>query len=316
MQGAKERRFWSGSGILPEHIVPKEINSLNLSRYVTCLSASAICAGISHAGPAVNQFEVKNLEVEVGQWEFQSQNAYSWNQPDRKTFESVPGEFVFDENTVVRQRYALELELGISPRIRSRFGIEFEQERVDDPTAATRRNNFDALELEELAVEVVWVLLPPGENTVGLGLLSEYQYTLESTEADSFVFGPIIEFSNERWSLVLNPAVVQFFGGDDTDDKLDFTYAAQLANTVSERWVLAIEAYGTTERIGGAGRPGEEAIIFGDHDLHRLGPIAYYQHAIGDGEDGAELSLGVGIFVGLNDNTPDGTFKLSIEYEF
>lgn len=293
------------------------MNSLsNYCRCIAFLLAGTTLTGLAHAGPAVNQFEVKNLDVEVGQWEFQSQNAYSWKQPDRKAIESTPGEFEFDGHTVVRQRYALELEVGISPRIRSRFGIEFEQERVDDPTSVITRNNFDSLGLEELALEAVWVLRPPDENTIGVGLLGEYQYTLESSEADSFVFGPIIEFSSERWSLVLNPAVVRFFGGDDNDDKLDFTYAVQLATTTSEHWIWAIEAYGTTERIAGSGRPGNEAILFGDHDLHRLGPIAYYQHSIGHGEHSSELSLGVGMFAGLNDNTPDGTFKLSIEYEF
>ena len=285
----------------------------------SCLAlfiVNVVCMSSALAGPAINQFEVKDLDVEVGQWEFQSQNAYSWDQPDRDSIEESPGEFEFDENTVVRQRYALELELGISPRFRSRFGIELEQERVDDPQSFTRRNNFDSLVLEELALEGVWVLLPADENSIGLGLLAEYQYTLESSEADSLVLGPIIEFTGKRWSLLLNPAFVQFFNGEEDDDKLDFTYAIQLAHAFSEQWILAVEAYGTIDRLGSTGKPNEEAELFGDHDQHRLGPIAYYQHRIGRGEDQSELSLGIGFFAGLNSNTPNNTFKLSIEYEF
>jgi hypothetical protein len=280
------------------------------------LLPGAACLNTALAGPAINQFEVKDLEVEVGRWEFQSQNAYSWDQPDRKWVEETPGDFEYDDNTVVRQRYALEFEYGVSERFRSRIGIEFEEERVDDPVSFENRNDFDSLELEELALEGVLVFVPAGETGIGLGLLAEYQYTLSESEADSFVLGPIVETSGERWSMVLNPAFVRFFGGAEGDDKLDFTYAAQLAYTWSGDWRLAMEAYGTIDRLGDSGTPGVEAAQLGDHDLHRLGPIAYLEKEIGAGEERRELRLGVGIFVGLNDNTPGGTFKLSIEYEF
>lgn len=272
--------------------------------------------GTAQAGPAINQFEVKDLEVEVGRWEFQSQNAYSWNQPDRKALEVMPGEFVFDDNTVVRQRYALEMEYGLTRRFRTRFGIEFEQERIDDPPSFEERNDFDSIELEELALEGVLVLLPLEDTGVGLGLLAEYQYTLEASAADSFVLGPIIEAAGERWSMVLNPALVQFFNGEDKDDKLDFSYAIQLAYEWSEKWIMAAEAYGTVDRLGNSGRPGEGAVLFGDHDLLRLGPIAYFRRSSLEEEDESEFRLGVGLFAGATDGTPDWTFKLSIEYEF
>lgn len=286
-----------------------------ITRLAPVLLAAA-CLAEARAGPAVNQFELKDLEVEVGRWEFQSQNAYSWDQPDRKQVEVMPGEFAFDDNTVTRQRYALELEFGVTGRFRSRLGIELEQERVDDPASLENRNDFDSLELEELALEGVFVILPVQESGFGLGLLTEYQYTLEDSEADSFVFGPIVELAGERWSMILNPALVQFFAGDEQDDKLDFTYAIQLAYSAGEKWLLAMEAYGTIDRVGSSGMPSMEAELFGDDDLHRLGPIAYFQNAFGGGEDQSELRIGAGFLVGLNDDTAGGTFKLSIEYEF
>ncbi len=272
-------------------------------------------AGV-YAGPAVNQFEVKDLDVEVGRWEFQSQNAYSWGQPERAFRELAPGNFVFDSNSVARQRYALELEVGITPRFRSRVGIEFEQQRVDEPGAPAARDDFDDLEFEELAIEGVWVFLPARLSSVGLGLLAEYQYTVDGNEADSLVLGPILETRGERWSLLLNPSVVQFFGGESDDNKLDFAYAFQLAYSASDAWLLTVEAYGTIDRLGDTGNAGIETQLFGDHDQHRLGPIAYYRRESGSTGDASELSLGFGLFFGLNDNTPDGTVKLSIEYEF
>lgn len=271
---------------------------------------------IAQAGPAINQFELKDLEVEVGRWEFQSQNAYSWNQPDRNWIEVMPGEYAFDGNSVVRQQNALELEYGFTSRFRLRFGVEWEQQRIDDPGSVATRNEFGSLEREELALESVFVLVPVREIGVGFGLLAEYQYTVDHSEADSIVFGPIVEMIGERWSIILNPAVVRFFGGTDADVKLDFTYAIQLAYSVSDQWLLAMESYGTIERLGNTGTRGMEVELFGTHDLHRFGPIAYYQHSFDNGDIQSELRLGAGILVGLNDNTPDGTFKLSIEYEF
>ena len=274
------------------------------------------CWNIAQAGPAINQFEVKDLEVEVGRWEFQSQNAYSWNQPDRNWIEVMPGEYAFDGNSVARQRNALELEYGITSRFRLRFGVEWEQQRIDDPGSVATRNEFGSLEHEELALEGVFVLVPVRKTGVGFGLLAEYQYAVDRSEADSFVFGPIVEMIGERWSMILNPTVVRFFDGADADGKLDFAYAVQLAYSVSDQWLLAMESYGTIERLGNTGMRGMDVELFGTHDLHRLGPIAYYQHSFGNGDDQSELRLGAGILVGLNDNTPDGTFKLSIEYEF
>jgi len=277
------------------------------------ISISFIC---NAGGPAINQFEVKGLDVEVGEWEFQSQNAYSWGQPDRDFIEDEPGEFEFDENSVVRQRYALEIELGVLKWLRTRFGIEYEQERVDDPESIAERNDFTSLVLEEIALEAVAVIAPINESGFGWGFLTEYQFVRDRSEADSIVFGPIFEAQLDTWSIVFNPALVQFFNGDEKDDKLDFTYALQVAKAVTAKWSLALEAYGTIDRLGNTGNPTEEAEIFGDHDLHRLGPIAYFNHALGANNDAQELNLGVGLFFGLNNDTPDTTLKWSLEYEF
>ena len=267
-------------------------------------------------GPAINQFEVKDLEVEVGQWEFQSQNAYSWGHPERDFVEDEPGEFEFDENTVVRQRYALEIEVGVLDWLRTRFGVEYEQERIDDPITITERNEFESLTLEEIALEGVAVLSPLEGSGIGWGILVEYQFVRDRSESDSLVLGPILEGQFDNWSVVMNPALVQFFNGDEKDDKVDFTYALQISYKLSQKWDIALESYGTIDRLGNSGKRSEESKLFGDHDLHRLGPVAYFNHIIGNIEDAQQLSLGVGLFLGLTNDTPDTTLKWSLEYEF
>ena len=300
-------------------------------------------SGAAIAGPAINQFEVKDLESGPGDFEFQSQNAYSTGQPRRRFVETAPGDFAFDDNSVVRQREALEIQVGITDYFRIRVGIEYEQERLDDPLSPGVANAFGDLQLDELALEGVVVFVKPKKEAVGLGLLVEYGYPVSGdieSPAELFI-GPIIEARTGPWSLIANLAFVKFLGGqaaagnDDfvRDEKWDFSYFLQGQHRFSESFALALEAYGTFDRLGNSGTRDEEALLFGDTNLHRAGPVLYYTFfpdrgglsraaggasLSGDGEEAKELavSIGAGTLFGLNENTPDLTYKLSIEVEY
>ncbi|MEM7543809.1 MAG: hypothetical protein AAF384_19805 [Pseudomonadota bacterium] len=284
------------------------------------LQTGAICAAfaVSHcaADPAINQFEIKDLEVELGQLEFQSQNAHSWDHPDRQFVIDGDGELEFDDTTITRRRHALEFEYGTTEWMRNRIGIELEQENLDDPPSPARANDFATFQLEEIALEGVIVFIPT-ERHFGAGLLIEYQYLLDPSEADSLVFGPILEARFGRWDFIINPTLVQFFAGTPQDNKLDFAYGAHALYTVNDQWTVGAETYGTIERIGRTGTRSEAYRLFGDHDFHRIGPISYYRKTFGDGDDdGQILTIGTGFFIGLNEDTSRYTLKWSIEYEF
>ena len=99
-----------------------------------------VCAGLlavaqfptsANAGPAIGQFELKDLEAEPGSVEFQSQNAHSWGQPRRKVQNEGGGEFLYDDNSVARQRHALELEWSLATFLRLRVGIDGRLTRPD-----------------------------------------------------------------------------------------------------------------------------------------------------------------------------------------
>jgi hypothetical protein len=299
---------------------------MSVPRNLALLTALCCASSFSAADQAINQFELKDLEVEVGQWEFQSQNAHVWGHPRRKFLEEQPGEFEYDDNALGQQRHAVEMEYGATAWMRNRIGIEFEKERLDDPPTFSMRDDFSALVLDEIAAEVVVVFVPTDARPQGqgwdigwgLGMLIEYQYLVDPDEADSIVVGPIIELDWRRWNIVVNPTLVQFFGGEGDDEKLDFTYAAHLLFDASSSWDVGVELYGTIDRLGNTGTPPEEVQLFGDHDLIRLGPIAYCKHAFGfdAGDDPQTLVVGVGLFFGLNEATPDYSFKWSVEFEF
>lgn len=320
--------------------------------------ACGVMAGVlggghwAHAEPAIGQFELKDLEAEPGEVEFQSQNAWSFGQPRRRVGEEAPGEFVYDENSVTRQRHALEIEMSVTHFLRMRVGIEFEKERFDEPAGPGLANSFDDLKLTEVAVEGVVILKPvPESGGFGFGLLSEFEHPTQPGELNSILVGPIFGAKTGSLSALLNVMFIKHFGsgeitdeGRERDDKWDLGYAAQLKYDFNKTWALALEAYGTFDRIGNSGRPDEGAILFGDHDQHRAGPIVYYEWRAGgdrggpsaagskvaslddddragggtDGDDdeGVLMRVGTGLLFGLNNNTPDTTLKLSFEAEF
>jgi hypothetical protein len=294
---------------------------------VAALTAFALPCTFSsaEAEPFIGQFELKTLESAPRSYEFQSQNAWSWGQPARRIASTGDG-IQFDENAVVRERYALELEMGFTDVLKMRVGVEFEKERLDEPATIEQANDFDDLSFTEIGAEVIAVLAPRDDEGAGFGLVAEIEGPVDQEESNHLTLGAIGEFQSGRWFAAAVPMFVYAFGGDaeegtSTDDKWDFAYAAQLTYAISESWSLALEGYGTVERLGNSGRASESAQLFGDIDQHRLGPVAYYTWDFADSrpaageEAGANLTIGFGLLEGLK-NTADHTLKLSIEVDF
>lgn len=281
------------------------------------------------AGPAIGQFEIKSLRSTPGEFEFQSQNAYDLGIPRRRT-ETVGGELEADHNSLARQRNALELEYGITTFLKARIGVEYERERREDPTSIHDAQGFEDLKLDEYEAELIWVLVPRRGDGFGLGVVVEYEHPAESGGTRKLNYGPLLEYQAGPWRLTLNPMLSQFMGGDrneagQTDEKIDFGYSARILNRWSESFAVALEAYGSVERVGGRGGRSDDARLFGDFDQHRIGPVLYWSwvpggegshtHPFGRDRD-SEVTLGLGTLFGLNDDTPTASLKFSMEVEF
>ncbi|MEE8297071.1 MAG: hypothetical protein V3R26_04485 [Hyphomicrobium sp.] len=288
------------------------------------------------AGPAINQFEVKDLEVEQGEVEIEDQSDWAFGLPRRKFFVDGGGP-EFDDNEVARQRHSIEIGFGLTNWLKIGTGFELEEERVDDPEPGVSPNKFDSLKVTEIQFEGLVVLVPVKTHGIGLGAYVELQLPT-SDEARTLYVGPIIQAVSGPWSATGNFAFVKFLGGtpeegEAKDEKWDFAYFTQLKYEASEAWAFALEAYGTIDRIGNSGTPSEAAVAIGDQDQHRIGPVLYYTFkrdrmapvtamklgAVSEGDDddeGTSATLGLGFLAGLNDNTPDGTLKLGLEIEF
>lgn len=322
------------------------------ARYVATLLVPAFPAlptAPAFAGPAVGQFELKDLDNDVGEAEFQSQNAFFVGNSKRKVAETSPGEYAFDDNTVARARNALEMEFTLTSFFRLRVGIEYEKERFDDVELLADANRFSDWKLSEAAVEGVAILVPVKSDGVGFGLLAEFEHPVGGDEANTVTVGPILEAKSGPFSAILNLTLTHALSRGDKvapdevdDDKWDFSYAVQLKYDWSKSLALALEAYGTFERIGDTGERSENALLLGDSDQHRIGPVIYYSFELGPAEvgsrktspgsahrddrvvgvaddDGAEApvaTIGLGALFGLNSATSDATLKASLEIEF
>ena len=290
------------------------------------------------AGPAINQFEVKDLEVEQGEVEIEGQSDWAFGMPRRKSFVDGP-DTEFDDNEVARQRHSIEMSMGLTNWLKIGTGFELEEERVDDPEPGVSPNKFDSLKVTEISFEGLVVLVPVKTHGIGLGAFAELQLPISSDEARILGFGPIIQAVSGPWSATGNFFFAKFIGGtpedgEARDEKWDFTYRTQLKYDASEAWAVALEAYGTIDRLGNSGTPSDTAAEIGDQDQHRIGPVAYYTFKrdrmapvtsmkLGaggeddeDDDEGTSVTIGTGVLFGLNENTPDTTLKLGVEIEF
>lgn len=296
-----------------------------------------LSTGAVSAGPLINQFELKDLESEAGNIEVESQSAFSSGQPRRGFVDTTGnGDFTFDDNTVVRQNHEIGIGLGLTDWLKIGVGIEFEQERLDNPGDVEQANAFANLKLDQLQFEGVLVLVKPEKDGIGLGLFIEYNHPApgDAEAPGELFFGPILQAQSGPWSMTANLALIKQFGGHAAegndefvrDNKWDFSYSVQAKYAFSEALSLALEAYGTFDRIGNSGTRSEESALFGDFDQHRMGPILYWTvtpngressakpeaEAGGDDKE-LEVTIGTGVLFGLNDDTADATYKLSLE---
>ena len=209
------------------------------------------------AGPAVNQFEVKDLDSGPGDLEFQSQNAWTTGQPRRRSAIVAPGEKAFDDNTVIKQREALEIQLGITDWFRVRLGVEFEQERLDNPATLADVNSFASLKFDEVAVEGVLVFVKPKDEGIGLGLLMEYGSPVGEMEA---AVHRGVEALHRR-SRMRQSAVRGFVGGRVDLIPHQLYIAREVAARLIPRVLLADEV--------GLGKTIEAGLIL--HRLHLTG---------------------------------------------
>ena len=295
------------------------------------LLALFACPTTAHA-----EFEIKETTVEKGEVELEYKGDYHSGNPNRK-FGLDGGEIIADENDILRQSHSFELGLGLTDYLKISVGTEAEEERFDDVDGVDVVNAFDSLKFTALEANATLALIKPTTSGFSLAAYVGIEHAFEKSEGEIARIGPLLSVTQGRWSATANLLFAKHFGGNDaeenSDDRWDFEYAAQVAYQMNDQLTLALESYGLIKRLGSSGTPGDGAVLFGDQDQYRLGPVAYYTFKrrandsgamkLGKSDDDEEgeddeggVTMNLGVLLGLNGDTPDTTLKWGVSAGF
>ena len=155
--------------------------------------------------------------------------------------------------------------------------------------ARTPTKGFD---LEAWELEFKWQLTEQGEYSADWGLMFEYEEELD-VDINEFTVGLLAEKELGRWSATANLYLIQEWG-NAIQDEFETAVALQARYRYSRVFEPAIELYAGQNTIG-------------------LGPAFVGNMSLGVRKS---LNWEAGLIFGLDDTTPDSTFRVLLEYEF
>jgi hypothetical protein len=225
------------------------------------------------AGPA----DVKAPEIEKGETEFATNNAFQFGYPANAD----------------RVRHSYDLTAGYAFTSHFKAGLKA---GFDTPVGDNSRLSIAGVEtqfyLGKIAPSISW------------GWYTSLDARVDRDETNALLFGPLIKFGDDKLALTLNPLFERTFGAN-SDSGLAFAYAVGLKGEVREGFAVGIEAGGSIPDISSA--PG---VSF---QAHRIGPVLYFDREVASAREGRgakKLSLEIGGYVGLTDATPDWTGRV------
>ncbi|MDH5694405.1 MAG: FTR1 family protein, partial [Gammaproteobacteria bacterium] len=159
-------------------------------------------------------------------------------------------------------------------------------------------------EYEATAWENIFQLTAQGEYFVDLGIAAEYEFAAESYNNDKMELKLLMEKSINRATFTANYGVERYFGSGASNE-------VEHGASFRAKW-----------RQSQAFEPGVEVFSeLGDIDQQRS--LGNYSQRVGPVFTGSKrmsntskFAYEAGYLFGLNDNSPEGTMKLMLEYEF
>ncbi len=146
--------------------------------------------------------------------------------------------------------------------------------------------------IEAYEVEIKWQLSEQGEYFADWGLLFEYENETDK-DIEELTLGILVEKERGRWSNTANLKLIQEWG-DDINDELESTFAWQSRYRYSQFLEPGIEFYAGQTAVG-------------------LGPVIQGGLTVGIRKN---LHWEAGLILGLDEKSPDQSFRFMLEYEF
>lgn len=154
------------------------------------------------------------------------------------------------------------------------------------------KKDNQSLELESYEVEALWQLSEQGEYWADWGMLFELEKE-DGLDIWEGAVGILMEKETGRISTLLNATLIQEWGSD-IKDEIESSLGIQ-----------------TRYRYSSVFEPGIE--FHSGQDTRALGPVFQGDIRLGQGKS---FHWELGIFAGLDSNTPDSSVRGGIEYEF
>lgn len=149
-------------------------------------------------------------------------------------------------------------------------------------------------EVEAYELENRFQLTEPGEHFADFGLLVEAEKVREQDIVE-LKGGPLVQKDFGNWTGKANLLFEKQFGDDKTEDEWEFIKRAQLKYRLSPAFEPGIEYHA-------------------DEDTEAVGLVGMGTIPMGTGGNNVKWLLGV--YSGLNDETPDTQFRWELEFEF
>lgn len=172
------------------------------------------------------------------------------------------------------------------------YGAAFRDNWFGELYLIGEQDRGNSFHLSEYEVEALWQLTEQGEYAADLGLLFEFA-TMDSDDRTELATTLLAETEWRRWIGTANLTLAYEFGGDIANE-FDSALALQARYRLSKSLEPALEFYS-----------GE--------DILAAGPVLMGNRRVGPGR---QLHWEAGLILGLEDVTPDRTYRLLLEYEF
>jgi FTR1 family protein len=156
---------------------------------------------------------------------------------------------------------------------------------------------------EATAWENIFQITEAGRFWLDAGLYFEYEVPEESDHADKVEFKLLLEKYINRWDNILN-LVAETEVGSDSSDEVEFGYAWGTYYRYKPAFEPGFELYG---ELGSDNDFGID-----DDQTHQAGPVIEGSFRI---NPRSKLAYNVGYLLGLTDESPNGTFKWTVEWE-
>lgn len=172
------------------------------------------------------------------------------------------------------------------------FGRSLSDRWFAEIYAAGTRDARDSLDLDVYELEFKWQLTEQGEYAFDWGLLFEVERDVDD---DISEFGATVISARDfgRWSATANLGLF-FEGGAGVRDEFETQFHLQARYRLRELFEPAVELH------------------VGQHTA-AIGPAVTGTYRVAPGR---KLGWNAGLFLGMDDETPDRIFKLTLEYEF